>query len=127
MKRNVNSLINVGTNMNVLSVLELIPLFIASKNYLLLQHLILEIIFALAITPVKLIAMLPFLKIWPELPTVDLIINGFSVGFILPEFNCCFPNIVSDFFFKEVTEGRVDGPFLSPPFRNFRVSPLGLI
>lgn len=68
----------------------------------------------------------------------EILVEGFSFGFRLPQFSgpgclCCdnlvsvhrFPTIVSGKIAKEISEGRVAGPFLFPPFANFRVSPLG--
>lgn len=70
----------------------------------------------------------------------EILVEGFSFGFRLPQFSgpgclCCdnlvsvhrFPTIVSGKIAKEISEGRVAGPFLFPPFANFRVSPLGLV
>ena len=37
------------------------------------------------------------------------------------------PDILREFFFKEVKAGRVDGPFDVPPFSNLQISPLGLV
>lgn len=37
------------------------------------------------------------------------------------------PNVVREKINKEVTEGRVAGPFSMPPFKSFRVSPIGLV
>ena len=36
-------------------------------------------------------------------------------------------DIVQQKIQKEIEAGRVEGPFESPPFDNFRVSPLGLV
>ena len=38
-----------------------------------------------------------------------------------------FPEVVRKKILKEVREGRVAGPFASPPFVNFRISPLGIV
>lgn len=38
-----------------------------------------------------------------------------------------FPHIVKVKLDKEIKEGRIAGPFNYPPFKNFRVSPLGII
>lgn len=38
-----------------------------------------------------------------------------------------YPQVMREKVFKEVEEGRVEGPFESPPFRNFRISPLGVM
>lgn len=37
------------------------------------------------------------------------------------------PEIVTAKLYKELTAGRLAGPFNSPPFMNFRVSPLGVV
>lgn len=38
-----------------------------------------------------------------------------------------FPQVVRDKVWKEIAEGRVEGPFRDHPFRNFRLSPLGVV
>lgn len=72
--------------------------------------------------------------------TVQFLINGFTQGFSI---NCLsrlpdvpsknlisaiqHPDVVDAKLAKEIEAGRLAGPFLSPPFTNFRVSPLGVV
>lgn len=69
-----------------------------------------------------------------------LLFGGFNEGFLLPPFQgqgCVFeknlksaldlPEVVREKIFREIQEGRVAGPFLYPPFHNFRISPLGVV
>lgn len=37
------------------------------------------------------------------------------------------PDVVKKYFKKEIDAGRIGGPFKLPPFKNFRVSPLGVV
>ena len=66
--------------------------------------------------------------------------NGFSQGFPLyfngvPLSSCLknllsalqHPNVVSAKLTQEVKAGRIAGPFDTPPFENFCVSPLGVV
>ena len=62
--------------------------------------------------------------------------NGFSLKFKGPQITSEYknhqsvlknPDIVSNMLNKELKKGRIAGPFSSPPFPNFRVSPLGLV
>lgn len=84
--------------------------------------------------------MVPWLQLWPNQQMAVLLFKGFGEGFPLPSFQGlgCLINknlpsidshipIVAEKILKEVQEGRVAGPFLSPPFANFRISPLGII
>lgn len=84
--------------------------------------------------------MLPYLRIYPNREMAQLLINGFNNGFFVPEFRgsgCQWVDnlqsvnlnlsVVSEKIQKEIEEGRVEGPFSSPPFPNFRLSPLGLV
>ena len=61
---------------------------------------------------------------------------GFSIGYLGDKFNFRSKNLksafenpreVTDKFNKEVLSGRIIGPFDTPPFENFRISPLGLV
>lgn len=38
-----------------------------------------------------------------------------------------YKQVVQERVSKEISEGRVAGPFSSPPLENFRVSPLGIV
>lgn len=96
--------------------------------------------FKKATTPVKLQDMLPWLRMFPDKLTAQLLIEGFSDGFWLPKFSgigCTlvnnlksvdqFSDVVYSKIFKEISDGRIAGPFSSPPFENFRISPLGIV
>ena len=96
--------------------------------------------FSLANSPVRVDAMLPFLRSYPDQSLAVKLYSGFKFGFSL-----CYsgpiksyeaknlssasqaPDIVRKTILKEVEAGRVEGPFARPPFTNFRVSPLGLV
>ena len=62
--------------------------------------------------------------------------NGFSLCSDAPRVNLICKNlksaienpmIVSEKISKEISAGRVAGPFAEPPFENFRTSPIGLV
>ena len=78
-----------------------------------------------------------FLGIFPSV--VDLLSNGFNCGFPLhyegPQDSSCARNLLSanqnpeavDIKLdKELAAQRIAGPFSSPPFPHFRISPFGL-
>lgn len=84
--------------------------------------------------------MLPWLDIYPDREAAALLRSGFSEGFFIPYILSRFPvfsknlksarelpEVLRDKVSKEVSLGRMDGPFVSPPFSNFRVSPLGVV
>lgn len=86
-------------------------------------------------TSVILENMLPWLDLFPNREMAQLIRSGFHV----PQFDgegCLFTDnlqsvqlnlgVVRAKLASEVSEGRMTGPFASPPFRSFRVYPLGL-
>lgn len=88
----------------------------------------------------NIINMLPWLCIWPNHQMAVQLFEGFQDGFPLPTYRgtgflICpnlpsvrrCPDIVEQKILKEVMQGRVAGPFDSPPFFNFRVSSLGII
>lgn len=96
--------------------------------------------FPLAYTPVQLDAMEPFLLNYPDQESANKISSGFKTGFPLhysgpnksyeaPNLKSAIqhPDILDKKIQKEVQAGRVEGPFVKPPFANFRVSPLGLV
>lgn len=88
----------------------------------------------------KLHAILLWLQEYPERTTALLLFNGFSSGFLLPKFEgkgcqivknlkstMGLQHIVGKKIFKEIQMGRVAGPFLFPPFKDFRLSPLVIV
>lgn len=105
-----------------------------------MRILLLKVIFVKAVTPVKLIEMLPFLNIWPWPQAAEFLINGFQFSFLLPLYSrmgCLivdnlpsvnkYKEAVSDKIDKDVIAGRAADPFLFPPFENFRISSLIII
>lgn len=89
-------------------------------------------------TPVNVLVLAQFLQYYDE-QEKDFILSGFSNGFsvcsekISPSLQCknlCSANklrdILSEKIYKELLAGRFAGPFLTPPFSNFTISPLGL-
>lgn len=93
-----------------------------------------------ACTPVKLEKMHHWLMLYPDREKAEVLIEGFSSGFKLPVFTgqgCVLVNnlksvrmlshVVREKLIKEIAAGRVAGPFVSPPFLNFRISPLGVV
>ena len=72
--------------------------------------------------------------------TSDYLIHGFIHGFSIRYFGSLLaiqspnlksamdnPTSVNDKLSKELTAGRIVGPFDTPPFETFRVSPLGIV
>lgn len=84
--------------------------------------------------------MSPWLDIYPDREAAEQLFNGFLCGFFIP-FNYSSvpvfannlksarenPEVLRDKVSKEVSLGRMFGPFTTPPFTNFRVSPLGVV
>lgn len=73
--------------------------------------------------------MLPWLKAYPNRPMADLLTDGFTQGFFVPEFtgsgctwveNLKSVNISKDIvqakLVKELVDGRIAVPFPHPPF-----------
>ena len=71
---------------------------------------------------------------------VELLSNGFNYGFPLhyegPQDSSCAKNLLSAIqnpeavdakLDKEIAAHRIAGPYSSPPFPHFRISPLGLV
>ena len=61
---------------------------------------------------------------------------GFNVGYDGPEFPSIaknlksaqeFPHIIAENILSELKENRMAGPFVKPPFHNFRTSPIGVV
>ena len=79
-------------------------------------------------------------KILSNYPNKNYLIDGFSEGFHLrykaPPFSSfsrnhqsatLHANALNDLVDRELSAGRIAGPFSSPPFDNFVVSPLGVV
>ena len=90
-------------------------------------------------TPVKTNNLLLFLSGYDN-SIVQYLATGFTMGFPLhyegPRFSSTSNNLLSAMqnptavdakILKELDAHRVDGPFSSPPFPVFRISPLGLV
>lgn len=99
-----------------------------------------KIFFLRACTPVRLERMRPWLDKYPDREKACFLLEGFANGFPLPSFwgeGCkvvgnlksveLFPQVVRDKLLKELAEGRIEGPFVYPPYRNFRISSLGVV
>lgn len=82
----------------------------------------------------------PWLVRYPNREKACFLINGFTNGFPLPSFSgegCSvvgnlksvevYPQVVREKIFKEIEWGRVKGSFEYPPFKNFCISPLGVV
>ncbi|XP_073419122.1 uncharacterized protein [Dendrobates tinctorius] len=91
-------------------------------------------------TPVSVAAMGPWLSLYPKKVAAQQLYDGFKYGFFIPfKFNRTptsaknlqsareFPEILQQKIIKEVELGRMAGPFQSLPFKNFRISPLGIV
>ena len=94
----------------------------------------------LAGTPVRLSAMVVFLRNYSDRIAASNLSHGFSNGFPLhyegPIKSCDAKYlqsasnnvlIVRDKIRKDIQAGRVQGPYQYPPFKHFRVSPIGLV
>ncbi|XP_052780604.1 uncharacterized protein LOC128217487 [Mya arenaria] len=81
-----------------------------------------------------------FLQRYPDKVHATLLRNGFRFGFSLGFEGSrepidaknlrsakLRPSVVFDKLEKEILEGRMAGPFISPPFKNLRISPIGLV
>ncbi|KAM3928086.1 uncharacterized protein RB166_006214 [Leptodactylus fuscus] len=91
-------------------------------------------------TPVSVPAMQPWLEIYPNREASAVLSDGFVFGFFIPFIPSDqpyfsrnlksardLPSVLRDKIYKEVSLGRIVGPFSSPPFHNLRVSPLGIV
>lgn len=80
-----------------------------------------------------------FKKLLDGFPQKDYLVNGFSEGFKIhfvgpneplmsrnSHTTRLNPTAVDDKLHEEISVGRIKGPFDSPPFRNFKCSPLAL-
>lgn len=90
-------------------------------------------------TPVKINRLAPLLSGYST-TAAEYLIKGFCFGFPIPfqgpSSSSAAPNLLSAqqhpdvvdrYLTKEVLTQRVAGPFADPPFRNYRVSPIGVI
>lgn len=84
--------------------------------------------------------MSPFLNKYPDRQAARLLREGFMEGFVIPCSLTQIPpmadnlrsakqhsEVVSEKLAKEVSLGRMGGPFLLPPLENLVVSPLGVV
>ena len=91
-------------------------------------------------SPVKIEVISQWLSDYPNSADREFILNGFTFGFRIPFSGSREPRfaknhgsatkrplIVSEKIEKEVSLGRVAGPFTLPPLKNLIVSPLGLV
>lgn len=82
----------------------------------------------------------PWLVRYSNKDKAYLLIEGFTNGFPLPSFlgeGCIvvdnlksvdiYSQVVRNKVFKEIGEGRVEGPFVHLPFRNVCILPLGVV
>ena len=91
-------------------------------------------------SPIKLEVLEAWLKGYPCRADADYLLKGFRFGFRIPasgKRSACWAknlssvkgmeDVVQRKINKEVSEGRVLGPFSEPPIRNLRISPLGIV
>lgn len=84
--------------------------------------------------------MVLLLGVYPDRGKAMLVLNGFKYGFMVPRLvgeGCTWVNklssvsehaqVVRGKIAKELSEGRIDGPFSAPPFSNFKLSLLGIV
>ena len=99
-----------------------------------------DVRYELGSTPIELSGFGKDLEEYPDREIAEELINGFKSGFNikfegshqpvssknLPSANKA-PDIIQQKIAKELAAGRKAGPFKTPPFINFRVSPIGLV
>lgn len=81
-----------------------------------------------------------WLEQYPNREKALFLLKGFKFGFPIPEFKgegckivpnlqsvLAFPQVVKEKVRREIEEDRFVGPFMSPPFQNFRISQLGVV
>lgn len=91
-------------------------------------------------TPVRVERMRPFLSRYPDRKAAQLLEAGFAFGFKIPcsltaappmvtnlRSALLHPTVVSEKIEKEVSLGRMSGPFTSVPLQGLVVSPLGVL
>ncbi|XP_077781388.1 uncharacterized protein LOC144327059 [Podarcis muralis] len=102
--------------------------------------LVTNISLGLACSPIKLEPLRALLKFYPNRQAAHLLEEGFSEGFRIPVAftpnSSCPPNqksvlerpdIALKKIQKEITAGRVAGPFVTPPIEGLHISPLGIV
>ena len=91
-------------------------------------------------TPVNVAYFAEELQTYPDKETVKILldgfIHGFDIGYKGPEFSNITNNLksadshmqhITDNILVELEAGRMAGPFTSPPLKNFRTSPIGVV
>lgn len=91
-------------------------------------------------TPVNVKSMCPYLAIYPNQSVAFELRNGFTYGFFLqyqgPRISTTcnnlvsvqdHPNEVKEKIDKEISLGRIAGPFDTEPLFNLRLSPIGVV
>ena len=104
-----------------------------------MENLIQKVTNANVVTPIKVETFKKWLLGFPK-KELQFLLDGFTYGFKIPfqgeRKYRIHENLISvkqnmktltDKITKEVLEGRVAGPFQSPPFTNIQISPLGLV
>ena len=89
--------------------------------------------------PVRINALMSYLSGYNS-SIVRLLNHGFTQGFDLRYYGSCafreatnlksaedHPEVLRQKITKDVTAGRIAGPFVVPPFQNLQISPLGLV
>ena len=92
------------------------------------------------LTPVNVQALSALLAHHPDKEFVHYLTHGFHLGFSTcytgphitrhaPNLHSAMshPHVINEYISNECTVGRTAGPFLSPPFSTFTVSPLGAV
>ena len=89
------------------------------------------------VTPVKVTVLQTLLNGYDDAEyLIDGFTHGFKLGYMGPRHSSfaenlrsCqeLPQVVATKIEKEVSQGRVKGPFPSPPMTNFRISPIGVV
>lgn len=95
---------------------------------------------ALGVSPLKTQQILEHLINYPDREAAHTLreglVNGFKLQYEGPRFPIFssnlvsakqHPNVLQEKIDKEITEGRMAGPFQSPPMLNFHVSPIGIV
>ena len=91
-------------------------------------------------TPIKSGELINYLNIYPNKQDANILksgfINGFKVNYsgLVESYICknlksatLHTNELEKKIMKEITLGRIAGPFKEPPFEKFKMSPVGLV